>query len=365
MRIARRHLPARVIVFTTCIHCCGKLGTNELIEHFPVGDRLAFDSDRGRLWVICTHCSRWNLTPVEERWEAVEECERQFRAARLRAQTSNIGYAKAGDGVGLVRIGKPLRPEFAAWRYGREFSRRRTRAILMMGGVGVLTAGLVAGSVAVGSVGFLLFGARVLRQLYPLTVGPPEEVRIPYGKWRALQVSTGSSAILPDDQGGWQLHIRHHHDSVEFRGAEARRLLTVLLAKVNVKGAAKGMIGDAISVVEQQPVEGMLLGLARRSEQVWSSDDARQREWDEARRPGYGRPKNRGGLAHISAVDRLALEMALHESSEQKAVEGDLVELEVVWREAEEIAGIADDLLLPPGVNDFIAKEAQDVMTRR
>ncbi|MDB4913914.1 MAG: hypothetical protein JWM95_1558 [Gemmatimonadetes bacterium] len=343
-------------MFTTCIHCCGKLGTNELIEHFPVGDRLAFDSDRGRLWVICTHCSRWNLTPIEERWEAVEECERQFRAVRLRAQTSNIGYAKAGDGVGLVRIGKPLRPEFAAWRYGREFSRRRTRAILMMGGVGVLTAGLVAGSGLIGSVGLLLLGARAIGRLNPLTFGPPDEVRLPSGKWREWQVSTGSSAILLDDHVGWQLHIRHQHGSVEFRGAEARRLLTVVLAKVNVKGAAKGMISDAISVVEQEPVEGMLLGLAQRSEQVWSSDDARQREWDEGRRPGYGRPKNRGGLAHISAVDRLALEMALHESSEQKAVDGDLVELEAAWREAEEIAGIADDLLLPPGVDEFIAR---------
>ena len=49
--------------------------------------------------------------------------------------------------------------------------------------------------------------------------------------------------------------------------------------------------------------------------------------------------------------------MALHESSEQKAIEGDLAELEAAWREAEEIAGIADDLLLPPGVAEFIAKE--------
>src|SRR4051812_4520139 len=111
-------------MFTRCIHCSEDLGRNECIPHFLVGEKLAFDSERGRLWVICPHCARWNLTPLEERWEAVEECERAFRGLRLRAQTTNIGYAKLGDGTGLVRIGRPLRPEFAAWRYGREFSRR-------------------------------------------------------------------------------------------------------------------------------------------------------------------------------------------------------------------------------------------------
>ncbi len=49
------------------------------IEHFPVGRRLAFDAAKGRLWVVCHHCGRWNLSPLEERWEAIEECERLFR----------------------------------------------------------------------------------------------------------------------------------------------------------------------------------------------------------------------------------------------------------------------------------------------
>ena len=59
--------------------CQKPLGANEVIESFPVGRRLAFDSARGRLWVVCRKCERWNLTPLEERWEAVEDCERIFR----------------------------------------------------------------------------------------------------------------------------------------------------------------------------------------------------------------------------------------------------------------------------------------------
>jgi hypothetical protein len=44
-------------------------------------------------------------------------------------------------------------------------------------------------------------------------------------------------------------------------------------------------------------------------------------------------------------VDRLALEMAANEDSERRAMEGELAELEAAWREAEEIAAIADNLL--------------------
>ena len=106
--------------------CNRPLGANEVVESFPVGRRLAFDSARGRLWVVCHSCERWNLTPLEERWEAVETCERLFRGTRIRTSTENIGLARHREGLELVRIGRPLRPEFAAWRYGDQFGRRRT-----------------------------------------------------------------------------------------------------------------------------------------------------------------------------------------------------------------------------------------------
>lgn len=61
-------------MFTRCIHCTEDLGTNESVEHFQVGSKLAFDSGKGRLWVICAHCARWNLTPLDERREAVGVC---------------------------------------------------------------------------------------------------------------------------------------------------------------------------------------------------------------------------------------------------------------------------------------------------
>ena len=53
---------------------------------------------------------------------------------------------------------------------------------------------------------------------------------------------------------------------------------------------------------------------------------------------------------------RLALEMALHEEQERRALDGELSELERAWREAEEIAAIADSLLVPSGVQKLLER---------
>src|SRR3954469_641539 len=141
-------------MYSTCLFCHTDLGTNEAIESFPIGRRLAFDAAHGRLWVICRKCERWNLTPIEERWEAVEQCERLFSQTRLRVSSDNIGLSRLPEGLELVRIGKALRPEMAAWRYGDQFGRRRTKYMLIttataatIGGLLILgpATGIVAG----------------------------------------------------------------------------------------------------------------------------------------------------------------------------------------------------------------------------
>jgi hypothetical protein len=131
-------------MYRTCIFCSNPFGTNDSIEEFPVGDRLAFDAWRGRLWAVCTRCRRWNLAPIEERWEAVERCEKLFSESRLRVHSENIGMAKLRDGTRLIRVGKALPQEFAAWRYGDELVRRRKRIALWSGAgtVGAVAVGL-------------------------------------------------------------------------------------------------------------------------------------------------------------------------------------------------------------------------------
>src|SRR5918999_1674728 len=47
-----------------CLFCQTDLGSNDSVERFPVGRRLAFDAAKGRLWVVCPRCARWNLTQL-------------------------------------------------------------------------------------------------------------------------------------------------------------------------------------------------------------------------------------------------------------------------------------------------------------
>ena len=63
-------------MYTHCLVCATRFEPNEELEHLPAGRRLAFDPNRGRLWAICPTCKRWSLTPIEERWEALEELDK-------------------------------------------------------------------------------------------------------------------------------------------------------------------------------------------------------------------------------------------------------------------------------------------------
>ena len=70
---------------------------------------------------------------------------------------------------------------------------------------------------------------------------------------------------------------------------------------------------------------------------------------------GVARDYTKFGLYGLPAPQRLALEMALHEESERRALDGELGELERAWREAEEISGYPTEILLvSPGVRTSI-----------
>ena len=60
-------------------------------------------------------------------------------------------------------------------------------------------------------------------------------------------------------------------------------------------------------------------------------------------------------LQWFPSEKRLALEMASQEEAERRAiVDGELAQLESDWRQAEEIAAIADNLFLPAEISDWI-----------
>ena len=61
----------------------------------------------------------------------------------------------------------------------------------------------------------------------------------------------------------------------------------------------------------------------------------------------------------MSSERRLAFEMALHEEQERRALQGELLALEQAWRDAEEIAKIADNLLVPESDEEWLRKQRE------
>ncbi len=333
-------------MYTTCMFCKKSLGGNDVVEEFPVGRRLAFDAARGRLWVVCRRCERWNLSPLEERWEAVETCERLFRGTRVRTSSENIGLARHPEGLELVRIGKPLRPEFAAWRYGDQFGRRRNRMILLGSVAGLAaTGGIVAGGMLIGSVGGYV-ALEVTGWAYSFhRTRARIRFRTSDGQLRTLRRSEilGATRIEPaDDEVGFRLQthtgvrVAGHREWLE--GDDARRALAAIIPSYNVMGGRKGVVEKAVAEIES-------LGHPRR----FLRDLA-------AHCGSYQRNGVSGFVDEMPKSTKLALEMAVHEDDERRALEGELWRLEQAWREAEEIAAISDHLLLPKGTDEFVAR---------
>lgn len=328
-------------MYTTCIYCHRPLGSNQAVENFPVGRRLAFDAAHGRLWVVCRGCERWNLSPLETRWEAIEECERIFRVTRLRVSTDHIGLARLAEGLELVRIGEPQRPEFAAWRYGDQFGRRRRRVLLIGGGVAVAVGAVVVGASAAG-VG--LGGFAGLWGNIPNLINAMRKVRLRTEDGRLLKVrgTEFNRARLLGESGAPMLSLKVRHRIEQFRGAEALRHAGRLLPAINVSGGGKRTVQEAVRTLENRRGSEAFL------KQFFSDRPTDHRLW-------RARP-----VSALPAPIRLALEMALHEEAERRAIQGELELLEEAWREAEEIAAIADNLFLPDDVKHRLEQLKRD-----
>jgi hypothetical protein len=328
-------------VYSHCIFCQSSLGTNEVIGSFPVGRRLAFDPAKGRFWVVCKKCERWNLSPLEERWEAFEECERVFHDARMRMSTDNIGLARLREGLELVRIGNPLRPEFAAWRYGDQFGRRRRRAIIWTAaaaaGVVAVYAGLAAAGVGIGAMG----------QLPQMLFNLPVRVKIRTKDGRVLklrrpQLQQTRVVIYPGSEV-WSLNVKHSKGREVFEGEEATRVAGLILPKLNYMAGSSKVIRSAVDRIEA----------AGHPEAFLARLPAAVRAMDAYPKAN---PKKQGLVHRLPKDMKLALEMALHEEQERLALAGELVDLELQWLAAEEIAAIADNMFVPKEHEEFIER---------
>jgi hypothetical protein len=118
------------------------------------------------------------------------------------------------------------------------------------------------------------------------------------------------------------------------------------LPHLNRKGASAHVVRDAVK-------------LATTDDDATASFDAaarfvaKKRSWND-----FGK----GAMLHLIPEElRLALEMISHEDSERRALEGELHLLEEAWKDAEEIAGISDNMFLPSEISNKLNEMKRQV----
>jgi hypothetical protein len=381
-------------MYSTCLFCNSSLGANDQLLAFPVGHRLAFDPQRGRLWAICTRCGRWNLSPLDERWEAIDACERLFRGTRLRYSTDNIGLARAGGHLELVRIGPALLPEIASWRYGARIEKytaesngKRQSTTLVRRGAGLprwiarrAAAALAGYATTVGLSDEAMLKLRTFRRGDAVLARSTDDTGAPivirYSHLGAAEL------IRPDRDAPWRLVVRH--DGGVSRLAEGAGLRTAgkMLASLNFGVASNGEIQHAIAKLDEagdrEGYFSRVASLAMRTHwgrvpdapdegliEPAGSSFAERIALQLANRSFWGRggtgSEETTPLFRLPPVDRLALEMASNEDIERRALEGELASLADAWKEAEEIARISDELFADEVFEEFKRQYQQRV----
>jgi hypothetical protein len=247
----------------------------------------------------------------------------------------------------------------AAWRYGDQFGRRRRKHLIWTGAgvaaaLGIVVVGPATGIIAGSSWGLWNLASTVnsayqqrrvrarlvisefgepvairLKQLNRVSIVPADEgwaLRVPF------QPSSNDASASASRTRGWQFN-----NSIELAtlltGDSALQAASKLLPAINASGAKRGEVDSAVKLIGEVAEPA---GLFERYASL---------------PPGISRRSRNDGLpgrllTNLPREVRLALEMATHEESERRALEGELSLLTDAWQEAEEIAAIADDLFV-------------------
>ena len=330
-------------MYRACAFCNGKLDGDGGPSGLGVGRRLAFDEWKGRLWVICPKCSRWNLAPLDDRLERIEALARAAGEGRVAAATEQVALIR-WQTYDLVRVGKPRRLEFATWRYGERLRARRREQLKFVLPVTVAAVGLaVAVNVAAGgSVGVFVWNMpNIARMLYTGMVG-------------RRRVTLVEPPIC--ERCGTVLQLRAKHVAYARVVRQTQQDVGLILSCPSCHTEGAMLVGHEAQAALRQGLTYLALarGRQQRVEEaarlVESAGGPDQLIADVARRALT--------LRSLAGERRLVLEMAVDERLE-------IEELERQWKEAEEIAEIADgtlssDPLLDQELNRIRKRLGQD-----
>ena len=338
-------------MYDKCLVCGRQFPPNESLERLARGRRVAYDPERGRLWVVCGACRRWSLVPLESRWEALEELEKLIvDEGRVVSSTDNVSLLRARN-LEVVRVGRARLHEESWWRYGRELHRRRERAQKLVatasiGGAMAFGASLAVGGMSMVAAWFLfnrgealVSGARWLRFGSTAWQGRGDcpacgevQAKFPFAERGRLVLTPGTATEVDGpargagaEEAGEAIGVRvpcpHCGGAwAEVRGREGVAVLRRVLAYHHFSGATSRRIEGAAKLVEA-------VGGAERLPSRLLRDG-----------------KTLGAMGRTGAV---AMEIVLHETDERRLLEMELAELEARWRREEELAEIIDGELTP------------------
>lgn len=333
-------------MYKNCLFCRRPLGENGTLEFLPVGRRLAFDAHRGRLWVVCSACGRWNLCPFEERWEALDECARLSETALVEEASDEISLLRHKGGLSLIRVGKPSLSELVSWRYARNLIRRRRVFMANVAVAGTASALMLVGTAAGWTVAV------------PILVTLNGLVPILEAKRTVIDVTTADGTDLVctapmarglcfqhDAAGGLALRVRTKNAGYqEVTGDDAGILLARAMPYINETG---GTVDSALlaarSITERGGIDGFLASVAQ-------DGDLHQGAVLKAR--GH-HPRREGAIYRYPKPLQLAIEAASQIHQEDRFLSGEMKRTLAEWQSAEEEAEISDGILEPRGWKEF------------
>jgi hypothetical protein len=310
-------------MFRNCAFCNASFDGDGGPSGLGIGRRFAFDEWKGRLWVVCPRCSRWNLTPFDDRLEHIEAVARAARDGRVVASTDQVSLIR-WQSYSFVQVGKPPRIELATWRYGerlRNRQRERMKVVVPLT-VAAIGLGIAANVAAGGGFGVVVWNIhRIADWMYLRMVG-------------GRRVSIAEPPICAHCGSIMELRARHVQHARMVTDTHAD--IAVVLSCPNCRHEGAQLTGaEAVQVLRQ----GLTYLNLRRGGRRRAEDAAREVDYmggpDRFVRDVSQRALT---LRSLRPERGLALEMAVDERAE-------IEELERQWREAEEIADIADGTL--------------------
>ena len=322
-------------MFTSCAFCSGELGGDGGQSGLGVGRRFAYDGWKSRAWVVCQRCTRWNLTPLDERLEVIAALDRWAAGGRVAATSEQVALVRLGP-YDVVRVGQPPRVEMATWRYGERIKARQREKMKVMVPVAIAVVGLtVAVNVAAGGSMGAFMGQipGLANSVYTGIVGN-----------RKIPIEPPICARC-----GNVMVLRNRHVQKARLQHTSRSDIALLLICPRCKGEGALLEGpDA-----QTALRGGLtyVNLRRSSKLKKKAPEAAMRvDAYGGAEPFLAREALREAKVETyKGAEALALEMAIDEQLE-------LRELERQWRAAEEIADISDNLLVDPAVEDALKR---------